>query len=150
MGKRKWRPPDIHLVHKSFFTYINLLKNLKGISNYFFYLIVYSFSLTLQPNIKDDQDTWISFCLGSKEKIQPTLNTLFCFNQPTVEQVLEYLVQFVETERKIEYKIGQWIYSLLAILEQPLQPDTCSCLRSLARACSIIRADSVKLIKFNY
>ncbi|XP_029157481.1 gem-associated protein 2 [Nylanderia fulva] len=110
VGKRKWRPPDIHL-----------------------------------PNIKDDQDTWISFCLNSKEKIEPTLNTLFCFNQSIIEQVLEYLVQFVETERKIEYKIGQWIYSLLAILEQPLQPDTCSCLRSLARACSVIRADSREL-----
>lgn len=106
------------------------------------------FSLILQPDI-NDQNTWISFCLGSKEKIKPTLNTLFCFNQSTVEQVLEYLVHFVETERRIEYKIGQWIYALLAILEQPLQPDTCSCLRSLARACSVIRADSVKLINLN-
>ncbi|XP_070157674.1 gem-associated protein 2 [Polyergus mexicanus] len=96
------------------------------------------------PDI-NDQNTWISFCLGSKEKIKPTLNTLFCFNQSIVEQVLEYLVHFVETERRIEYKIGQWIYALLAILEQPLQPDTCSCLRSLARACSVIRADSREL-----
>ncbi|XP_071562678.1 gem-associated protein 2 [Temnothorax nylanderi] len=109
IGKRKWRPPDIHL-----------------------------------PDI-DDQNAWVSFCLSSEEKIKPTLNTLFCFNQSNVEQVLEYLVQFVETERKIEYTIGQWIYALLAILEQPLQPDTCSCLRSLARACSVIRADSREL-----
>jgi len=99
----------------------------------------------LQPDI-DDQNAWISFCLGDKEKIEPTLNTLFCINQANAEQVLEYLVQFVETERKIEYKIGQWIYTLLVILEQPLQPDTCSCLRSLARACSVIRADSVIFI----
>ncbi|KAL6431555.1 hypothetical protein ACFW04_007255 [Cataglyphis niger] len=93
----------------------------------------------------NDQNAWISFCLGSKEKIEPTLSILFCFNQSTVEQLLEYLVHFVETERRIEYKIGQWIYTLLAILEQPLQPDTCSCLRSLARACSVIRADSREL-----
>ncbi|XP_011684780.1 PREDICTED: gem-associated protein 2 [Wasmannia auropunctata] len=106
IGKRKWRPPDIHL-----------------------------------PDI-DDQSAWIRFCLGGEEKIEPTLNTLFSFSQASVEQVLEYLVQFVETERKIEYRIGQWIYTLLANLEQPLQPDTCSCLRSLARACSVIRADS--------
>ncbi|GAB1867244.1 Gem-associated protein 2 [Camponotus japonicus] len=96
------------------------------------------------PSI-NDREGWISFCLGNKEKIEPTLNTLFCFNQSTVEQVLEHLVHFVETEKRIEYKIGQWIYTLLAILEQPLQPDTCSCLRSLARACSVIRADSGKL-----
>ncbi|XP_018301538.1 gem-associated protein 2 isoform X2 [Mycetomoellerius zeteki] len=109
IGKRKWRPPDIHL-----------------------------------PDI-DDQNAWISFCLDGKEIIKPTLNTLFCFSQSNVEQILEYLVQFVETERKVEYKIGQWIYTLLVILEQPLQPDTCSCLRSLARACSVIRADTREL-----
>lgn len=99
----------------------------------------------LQPDM-DDQNAWINFCLGGEEEIKPTLNTLFCFNQSTVEQALEYLVQFVESERRIEYKIGQWIYTLLAILEQPLQPDTCSCLRSLARACSVIRADNVIFI----
>ncbi|KYN30613.1 Survival of motor neuron protein-interacting protein 1, partial [Trachymyrmex septentrionalis] len=97
-----------------------------------------------KPDI-DDQNAWINFCLDGKEKIGPTLNTLFCFSQSDVEQVLEYLVQFVETERKVEYKIGQWIYTLLGILEQPLQPDTCSCLRSLARACSVIRADTREL-----
>ncbi|KYQ56743.1 Survival of motor neuron protein-interacting protein 1 [Trachymyrmex zeteki] len=97
-----------------------------------------------KPDI-DDQNAWISFCLDGKEIIKPTLNTLFCFSQSNVEQILEYLVQFVETERKVEYKIGQWIYTLLVILEQPLQPDTCSCLRSLARACSVIRADTREL-----
>lgn len=95
----------------------------------------------LQPD-HDDQNAWISFCLGDT-KIEPTLNTVFCFNQSSVEQLLEYLVQYVETERRIGHKIGQWIYALLVMLEQPLQPDTCSCLRSLARACSVIRADSV-------
>ncbi|KAL6260866.1 hypothetical protein P5V15_008396 [Pogonomyrmex californicus] len=95
------------------------------------------------PDI-DDQNAWINFCLGEK-KIEPTLNTLFCFNQSSVEQVLEYLVQFVETERRVQYKIGRWIYTLLAYLEQPLQPDTCHCLRSLARTCSVIRADSREL-----
>lgn len=98
----------------------------------------------MQPNI-EDQGAWINLCLGrdSERELKPTLNTLFCFNQATMEQVLEYLVQFVETEKRIDYNIGQWIYTLLAILEQPLDPDVCSCLRSLARACSIIRADSV-------
>ncbi|KAL0112713.1 hypothetical protein PUN28_012169 [Cardiocondyla obscurior] len=101
------------------------------------------------PNIDlpdiNDQTGWLDFCLDNEKKIEPTLNTLFCFNQSNVEQILEYLVQFVDSKRTIEYKIGQWLYALLVILEQPLQPDTCSCLRSLARACSIIRADSREL-----
>jgi len=89
----------------------------------------------------DDQNAWCRLCLGN-DKIEPTLNTLLCFTQSNVEQVLEHLVQFVETRKRIEYKMGQWIYALLVILEQPVQPDTCSCLRSLARACSIIRASN--------
>ncbi|XP_014486076.1 PREDICTED: gem-associated protein 2-like isoform X2 [Dinoponera quadriceps] len=105
------------------------------------------------PDI-NDESTWINLCLGcnSEEKLEPTLNTLFCFNQPTVEQVLEYFVHFVETERKIEYKTGRWIYTLLVMLEQPLNPDTCSCLRSLARICSVIRANSVlyQLIDYGF
>lgn len=103
------------------------------------------FFARLQPD-SEDQGAWINLCLGrdsGERKLDPTLNTLFCFDHPLVEQVLEYLVQFVETERRIDYKVGRWIYTLLAFLEQPLNPDTCSCLRSLARTCSVIRADSV-------
>lgn len=101
----------------------------------------------LQPDI-NDESSWIGLCFGctNEKKIEPTLNILFCLNQPTVEQVLEYFVHYVETERRIDYKMGQWIYTLLVMLEQPLNPDTCSCLRSLARMCSVIRADSVILI----
>ncbi|XP_011339524.1 gem-associated protein 2 isoform X2 [Ooceraea biroi] len=96
------------------------------------------------PDI-NEKEVWINLCLDrdNESNIQPTLNTLFCFKQSTIEQILEYLVQFVETERRVEYKVGLWIYTLLVILEQPLQPDVCYCLRSLARACSAIRADSV-------
>ncbi|EFN75349.1 gem-associated protein 2 [Harpegnathos saltator] len=103
------------------------------------------------PNIRlpaiNDESRWINLCIGcnNDERLEPTLNTLFCFNQPTVQQVLEYFVHFLETQRKIEYKMGQWIYTLLVMLEQPLNPDTCSCLRSLARICSSIRADSREL-----
>ncbi|XP_066602621.1 gem-associated protein 2-like isoform X2 [Prorops nasuta] len=46
---------------------------------------------------------------------------------------------------KIENRLGEWIFALLVVLEQPLNPDACSCLRSLARACSIIRANSKNL-----
>lgn len=93
-----------------------------------------------------NQAGWISMCTGresKEEEITPTLNTVLCLNQPTVEQVLEYLVEYVEDKGRIGHRLGQWIYSLLAVLELPLNPDTCSCLRSLARACSIIRANSV-------
>lgn len=60
-----------------------------------------------------------------------------------VEKVLEYLVEHIEASDKIEYEMGRWIYALLVILEMPLTPDMCSCLRSLARTCSVMRAKSV-------
>ncbi|KAL2711545.1 gem-associated protein 2 [Vespula squamosa] len=103
---------------------------------------------TQLPNI-DDQRGWITYCSeecsNENETHSPTLTTLLRMKQPLIEQVLEYLVEYVQTQGKIEYKIGQWLYALLVVLDLPLNPDTCSCLRSLARACSVIRANSKKL-----
>ncbi|XP_076235790.1 gemin 2 [Calliopsis andreniformis] len=95
----------------------------------------------------DDEKGWIKFCSGQEEetKIAPTLNIIFCLNQPLVEQILEYLVEYIQTQKKIEYALGQWIYALLVVLEMPLNPDACSCLRILARTCSVIRANLKEL-----
>ncbi|XP_046832164.1 gem-associated protein 2 [Vespa crabro] len=100
------------------------------------------------PSI-DDQRGWIAYCseecTNENKTCSPTLTILLRMKQPLIEQVLEYLVEYVQTQGKIEYKIGQWLYALLVVLDLPLNPDTCSCLRSLARACSVIRANSKKL-----
>ncbi|XP_020297475.1 gem-associated protein 2-like [Pseudomyrmex gracilis] len=90
------------------------------------------------PDIKDQQG-WIKFCNGGV--VDPTLDIVFCFTQALAEQLLEYLTEWVETERILSYHIGQWIYALLVILEEPLFPDTCFTLRSLARVCSALRAE---------
>ncbi|XP_015607934.1 gem-associated protein 2 isoform X2 [Cephus cinctus] len=95
----------------------------------------------------DDKSGWIKFCLGSNtfheecKSNDPTLEILFSMNQPTIEQVLEYLIEFVEIQKRLEDDLGRWIYALLVVLEVPLNPDMCSCLRSLARICSVLRAD---------
>lgn len=100
------------------------------------------------PNV-DDRQGWIAFCTkknsDGSEANRPTLKLLLRMNQPLVEHILEYLVELVQTQGKISHKLGQWLYSLLVVLELPLNPDACSCLRSLARACSVIRANSKKL-----
>ncbi|XP_076300375.1 gemin 2 isoform X2 [Lasioglossum baleicum] len=99
------------------------------------------------PSI-DDEKGWIGFCLGNceeHEQTDPTLNTMFSLNQPMVEQILEYLVEHLQLQEKIMHKLGQWLYALLAVLEMPLTPDMCSCLRNLARTCSIMRANSKNL-----
>ncbi|XP_043267350.1 gem-associated protein 2 [Venturia canescens] len=94
----------------------------------------------------DDQSGWIKFCttlspMDGNLINPPTLSTIFSMSHPMVEQVLEYLVENIETEDQIRPHVGQWIYALLTVLELPLNPDACSCLRSLARACSAIRVD---------
>lgn len=93
----------------------------------------------LQPDL-EDQEGWLNFCLNTQ---RPLLRVILSMNQPLVEQVLEYLVEAVEDKKEIGQGFGEWIFGLLVALELPLTPDTCSCLRSLARACSIIRANMV-------
>ncbi|XP_017883376.1 gem-associated protein 2 isoform X2 [Ceratina calcarata] len=99
------------------------------------------------PDI-DDENGWIQLCSSDEkgnDKISPTLNTIFCLNQPMVERTLEFLVEHLESSTEMGHKLGQWIYALLAVVELPLTPETCSCLRSLARTCSVMRAKSKTL-----
>ncbi|KAF3428750.1 hypothetical protein E2986_01947 [Frieseomelitta varia] len=99
------------------------------------------------PSI-DDEKGWIKFCSGNETegtRVLPTLDVIFSLNQPMIEQILEYLVEYIERLEKIQYELGQWLYALLVVLEMPLIPETCSCLRSLARTCSVMRAKSTKL-----
>lgn len=133
--KRKWKRPKIDMVFKIKYFLNNCL----------LYICLNINILILQPSI-DDEKGWIKFCSSNdkeKTRIAPTLDIIFCLNHPEVEQILEYLVEHIETLEKIEYELGQWIYALLVVLQMPLTPDTCSCLRSLARTCSIMRAKSV-------
>lgn len=77
--------------------------------------------------------------------IEPTLTVILSMNQPKIEQVLEYLIEHIEAEKVIDVQLGRWLYALLTALELPLNPDMCSCLRSLARTCSTIRSQLVSL-----
>ncbi|OXU29831.1 hypothetical protein TSAR_000424 [Trichomalopsis sarcophagae] len=92
----------------------------------------------------NDQTRWIDMCTASDEKktlyIEPTLTVILSMNQPTIEQVLEYLVEYLEEQISIQPPLGRWLYALLSALELPLNPDMCSCLRSLARTCSKMRS----------
>lgn len=69
----------------------------------------------------------------------PWLSIVSQMDQPTVTKVLEYHVNWLEATG-FTHRQGQWFYSLLAVLQKPLIPESCSCLRELARICSIIRA----------
>ncbi|KAG8039634.1 hypothetical protein G9C98_000363 [Cotesia typhae] len=95
------------------------------------------------PN-KENQKGWIDFFLGSNDQEVhfPTLDTIFCIKDhiQLVDQLLEYLVEEVESQG-LTTQLGRWIYALLSVVDLPLDPDVCSCLRKLARACSRARAN---------
>ncbi|KAL7305979.1 hypothetical protein TKK_0001449 [Trichogramma kaykai] len=92
------------------------------------------------PDISD-QEGWIKVCTTTNENyIEPLLSIILSINQPSIEQVLEYLVNYLEKQELIQAELGRWLYALLSALELPLNPDMCSCLRSLARYCASMRA----------
>jgi len=92
---------------------------------------------------KSDQKSWIDICTASDEKqscVEPSLTVILSMNQPKIEYILEYLVEYLENQNSISLHLGRWLYALLAGLELPLKPYMCSCLRSLARICSKMRS----------
>jgi survival of motor neuron protein-interacting protein 1 len=97
-----------------------------------------------------DEAGWYFLCFGNDNEpvergassggVLPLLSILLSMNQPLIHQVLEYHVEWLETKSDLSMQQGRWLYSLLACLELPLLPETCSLLRTLARECSRLRA----------
>ena len=67
----------------------------------------------------------------------------FLSRQPHVELLLEYSLNWLREANKLSDRQGQWLFSLMAVLEVPLTPDVCSTLRDIARVCATIRANGV-------
>ncbi|XP_014216654.1 gem-associated protein 2 [Copidosoma floridanum] len=88
----------------------------------------------------ENRKSWMDMCTISDEKHEPNLTVILSLKQPTIERVLKYLTEFLESQASISLHLGRWLYALLAALELPLNPDMCSCLRTLARICSVIRS----------
>ncbi|KAL8567450.1 hypothetical protein ACOMHN_010041 [Nucella lapillus] len=78
----------------------------------------------------------------------PLLSIVVRMDQPTVISVLEYHVNWLEATG-FTHKQGQWFYSLLAVLQKPLTPESCSWLRQLARICSVVRATLAGGVSFS-
>ncbi|KAJ4450143.1 hypothetical protein ANN_01550 [Periplaneta americana] len=111
----------------------------------------------IKPSIslpaRTDEAGWYLLCFGNDTEpvengsssggVPPLVSILLSMNQPLIEQVLEYHVEWLEAKSKFSVQQGRWLYSLLACLELPLLPETCSLLRTLARECSRLRTSLV-------
>ena len=101
--------------------------------------------------VATDEEGWHELCFGNKiesseeessfEGTSPYLSIMLSMTQPVILQVLEYQVEWLQSKSTLSKQQGQWLYALLACLELPLFPETCSLLRTLAKTCSRIRGN---------
>ncbi|KAL1116848.1 hypothetical protein AAG570_005317 [Ranatra chinensis] len=89
-------------------------------------------------NFPSNESEWHTFFFGgADEKNLPLLNLLLTINQPNLYAVLHFFVKWLE-EGSIELVNDftlRWLYAILACIELPLVPDSCSDMRELARRC---------------
>ena len=69
---------------------------------------------------------------------------VFHFSQRGIENLLEWHAQWLEVLGFSEAQ-GRWFYALLACLEKPLTPESCSQIRHIAMMCAKIRASLVSV-----
>ncbi|XP_013380682.1 gem-associated protein 2 isoform X1 [Lingula anatina] len=89
-------------------------------------------SSTVEEETGDDQEKY-------PDGTPPLVSIIASMDQPAVLKVLEYHLNWFEATG-FSQEQGRWFYALLASLEKPLTPETCSLLRTLARNCSSLRA----------
>lgn len=109
------------------------------------------------PGIKKREE-WCKLCFGNSFQLallkqssqdsmqpqliegqQPLLSILLNIKQKGIENLLEWHAQWLEVLGFSEAQ-GRWFYALLACLEKPLTPESCSQIRHIAMMCAKIRA----------
>lgn len=87
----------------------------------------------------EGDDTNMNVDEEGSDGMPPLVSFVASLSQPQVEQVLDYHICWFETTG-FSREQGCWFYALLTCLEKPLDPSTCSSLRSLVRLCANLRA----------
>lgn len=96
-------------------------------------------NLDLNLPSEDDSDLWLQYCQHNK----PLLSTMFCVTQRTLELLIEYQSQWLSDDLSLLRQnlswLSPWIYSSLACLHLPLEPNMHSILRDIAKTCIRLR-----------
>lgn len=100
---------------------------------------------------------WLDYCKNNS----PILRIMLQIDQRSLEMLLDYQLKWFDESTKSSTDLivedswlGTWIYSTLSCLHLPLEPDTHSMLRQIAKCCVIGRnrldaEDIVKATPFN-
>lgn len=88
-----------------------------------------------------DEEAWYAVCV--EYRIPPLLSVVLPMPQPLVEWLLQCNTEWLSNTDQLTQYQGRWIYALMACLELPLTPESCSSIRTIARECARIRAYEV-------
>lgn len=104
-----------------------------------------------------NETPWLEYCKNNS----PILRIMLQIDQRMLEVLLEYQLKWFDDSTTssldlvlVDSWLGTWIYSTLSCLHLPLEPDTHSMLRQIAKCCVIARNrltvdDIVKATPFN-
>lgn len=88
---------------------------------------------------EDDENSWLEYCQNN----EPLLTTMFRIPQRTLEIIVEFQAKWLNNDLAMytENKrwLSPWIYSSLACLHLPLEPNMHSILRDIAKTCIRLR-----------
>uniref|UniRef100_A0A8D8XI07 Gem-associated protein 2 n=1 Tax=Cacopsylla melanoneura TaxID=428564 RepID=A0A8D8XI07_9HEMI len=70
---------------------------------------------------------------------QPTQSLLSKLNQVSLDSLLEYLSESLESSKSTITQLGRWIYAVMVYLETPLVPEMHHSLRTIAKYCHSVR-----------
>lgn len=99
-----------------------------------------------QPNYENvdlpennSEEFWLEYCQNK----EPLLENVLHVHQRDLEQVIEYqsnwLVDDIDWYLTNKHWFGQWVYSLLACLRLPCEPNLLNSLRKIVKTCIRLR-----------
>lgn len=90
------------------------------------------------PDI-DEAEEWKVYCQTN----QPLLKIITSIRMRDIEALLEYLESWLKIEdNESKSWITLWIYACLSCLFTPLEPNSCSVLREIAKTCRNLRGEA--------
>ncbi|GAB5357828.1 hypothetical protein AAMO2058_000408100 [Amorphochlora amoebiformis] len=94
-----------------------------------------------------DKTAWADYCITTDHKNRrPYVQTLMKMDHVATCAGLLGITSRLEAEGsavEISDRIGEWLFSLLALLDKPINAKMASCLRTLYRVCALARSKSM-------
>lgn len=81
---------------------------------------------------------WKETFAGSAAEL-PLVRTVLGYPQEHVKNGIKFITRYLKESKKLTGNQGKWVFTLLACLQMPMQPEFYHNLRNLSCVCSYIR-----------